>query len=176
LGTFDPSVGAGTYTITYTISGTCGAVGTADVNVTDAFDATITPTTLCTAGSPVYLTAVDGGGTWSGTGITNASMGTFDPSIGAGTYTITYTIGGACGDTDSEDIIVVTTLNPTIGPVSSGICDDDLPFTMTAADAGGTWSATCGSCINASTGSFDPTASGAGTWVYIYHFRPVWQF
>ncbi|HLP13353.1 MAG TPA: M4 family metallopeptidase [Flavobacteriales bacterium] len=168
LGTFDPSIGAGTYTVTYTITGTCGDVGTANITVTDAFDATITPATVCTGGGPITLTAVDGGGTWSGTGITNATTGEFDPSVGAGTYTITYTITGACGDTDMEDIVVVTTLNPTIGPVSSGICNDDAAFTMTAADAGGTWTATCGTCINSTTGAFDPTAAGAGTWTVTY--------
>ncbi|HYG50970.1 MAG TPA: T9SS type A sorting domain-containing protein, partial [Flavobacteriales bacterium] len=169
LGIFDPSIGAGTYSITYTITGTCGDVGTTEIVVTDAFDATITPETVCTGGGTVNLTSIDGGGTWTGTGITNTTTGEFDPSVsGTGTFDVVYTIAGACGDTDTAAITVEATLNPTIAPVSSGICNDDAAFTMSGADPGGTWSATCGACINVTTGSFDPTAAGAGTWIVTY--------
>jgi gliding motility-associated-like protein len=98
-------------TTTYTVSGSnggCDGTATVTVNVSSAYDATITPVApLCADASPFNLSATDAGGTWSGTGITNPSAGTFDPSVaGAGTHTITYGIPGACGDTATTDIIV----------------------------------------------------------------------
>lgn len=71
-------------------------------------DATITPTgPFITKDPPVNLIAADPGGTWSGTGITDPSSGTFDPgTAGVGTHTITYTIPGSCGSTASVNIIV----------------------------------------------------------------------
>lgn len=60
---------------------------------------------MCVNNPPVTLTVDSTGGTWSGTGITNTSAGTFDPSV-AGTYTITYTTAGACPATDTIAITV----------------------------------------------------------------------
>jgi gliding motility-associated-like protein len=46
---------------------------------------------VCVSASPFNLTAAAPGGTWSGTGITNAALGTFSPAVsGAGTFTISY--------------------------------------------------------------------------------------
>ena len=51
------------------------------------------------------LSATPTGGTWGGAA---ASNGTFDPSIGPGTYTVTYTYtnGNGCTQSDVEDIMV----------------------------------------------------------------------
>lgn len=58
----------------------------------------------CPTNAAVNLTAVTPGGTWSGTGITSSSNGTFDPATaGIGTHTVYYTL--ACGK-DSTTIIV----------------------------------------------------------------------
>ncbi len=126
-------------------------------------DANICPAgPYCTTDAPVTLTAVTAGGTWSGTGITNATTGTFDPSVaGTGTFTIVYTIG--CG---SDSItITVTCCGAKINPAGP-FCITDAPVTLTAAASGGTWS---GSGItNASTGTFDPSVAGAGTHTIVY--------
>jgi gliding motility-associated-like protein len=60
-------------------------------------DATVCqPTAVCQSASPFNLTVATPGGTFSGTGITNTSTGTFDPSVaGVGTFTVTYSLG--CG-------------------------------------------------------------------------------
>lgn len=59
---------------------------------------------FCSSNAAVNLTAVTPGGTWSGTGITNAATGTFNPTTaGIGTHTIYYTL--ACGK-DSTTITV----------------------------------------------------------------------
>ncbi|MGW8317068.1 MAG: hypothetical protein ACWGNV_15835, partial [Bacteroidales bacterium] len=57
-------------------------------------DATITPVdTMCEYNDPVILVAADGGGTWSGDGITNEYTGQFTPSsAGSGSHLITYEI------------------------------------------------------------------------------------
>jgi gliding motility-associated-like protein len=73
-------------------------------------DATICPINpVCSTDPAFNLIANTGGGTWSGTGITNPSNGTFDPSVsGVGTFWVYYTL--SCG-TDS----VLVTVN---------FCDD----------------------------------------------------
>ena len=60
--------------------------------------------TVCTSDPSFNLIATTPGGTWSGTGITNTSLGTFNPSVaGPGTFWVHYTL--ACGS-DSTQITV----------------------------------------------------------------------
>jgi len=167
--TFNPTTaGSGNHIITYTITGACGAMDTETIAVSAAFNASISPTSsLCTGDAALNLTAVDIGGTWSGTGITSASNGTFDPAVaGIGTHTITYTIGGTCGDFDTEIITVTSTLDATIS-ATSNMCESAAPINMVAATAGGTWSSTCSSCIDAN-GVFTPSVAGCGTYTVTY--------
>lgn len=169
-GTFDPGVsGIGIHTITYTIGGVCGDVGTLNLNVTNTLDATITSgTTICSGNGPTNLSATDAGGTWTGTGITDGVNGTFDPSVGPGTYTVTYTITGTCGSADTEDFNVVVSEDASITMNDSTVCDDASNVNLTSLNTGGTWSATCGTCINTTTGEFNPVTAGVGTWNVIY--------
>lgn len=167
-GTFDPSIaGAGIHTITYTIAGTCGDTKTTTITVNANSDATITPVgPFCISDPSITLTAASAGGTWSGTGITNASSGTFDPSIaGAGTHTITYTISGTCGDVKTTTIDVNASFNATITPVGP-YCETDPAVTLSAVDPGGVWSGT--GITNTSTGIFDPSVAGPGTHTVTY--------
>lgn len=54
------------------------------------------PASQCSTSPAFNLTAATPGGTWSGTGITNAATGTFNPATaGVGTHVITYSL--ACG-------------------------------------------------------------------------------
>lgn len=48
------------------------------------------------------------------------------------------------------------------------LCVTDAPLTIQATSTGGTYSASCGACINATTGLFNPTLSGAGTFTVTY--------
>lgn len=77
--------------------------------------ADITPhTPFCLSDAPTNLTATGGlgascsssvSGTWSGPGITNASSGTFSPSVaGVGSHTITFTM--SCGYVATRTIVV----------------------------------------------------------------------
>jgi len=133
-------------------------------------DATITPAGPFCPGDPaIQLTAVDPGGTWSATcGLCITAGGVFNPGIaGAGAYTITYTIPGVCGDVSNTNITVNPLLNSTIN-AQPPVCIDAAAVIFNAATPGGTWSATCGACINAVTGSFAPAIAGAGVHIITY--------
>jgi gliding motility-associated-like protein len=120
---------------------------------------------------PPYTFVVDStGGTWSSSptcgSCLNSTTGVFDPgAAGAGTYTITYSTLNTCNSTDTM-IVTVSGSDPTISPTTP-VCANASAFTMTAASAGGTWGAPCGSCIS-SSGLFDPSTAGAGTWPVTY--------
>jgi len=136
-GLFNPTTaGVGTEIITYTPSG-CALVGTLNITVYGPQDATIVnPGSLCFDANSVTLTAASPGGTWSGIGITNPATGAFDPSTaGVGTTTITYTIAGNCGDTDTQTItvnplpVVSFTANVTSGcaPLTVNLTNTSVP-------------------------------------------------
>lgn len=172
-GTFDPTVaGNNTVTITYTISGTCGDQDTIHILVSDQLDATITPVgPFCASNPDVTLAAVDGGGTWSGTGITNPATGVFSPSTaGAGTFTITYTIGGSCGDTQTTTIQVFADADATINPAGP-FCLTDPAINLSGTQSGGTWSGT--GITSAANGTFDPATAGIGTHTITYAINGV---
>ncbi|MDA3820340.1 MAG: PKD domain-containing protein, partial [Candidatus Delongbacteria bacterium] len=160
-GTFDPgTAGIGTHTITYEVSnGACLATDQIDLYVSDGYDATIDAVDdLCESDAPITLTAADAGGTWSGTGITAPSAGTFDPGVaGPGDFIISYTIGSSCGD--SDDITIHVDGMPAINITDIGpFCEDDAPVSLTATPAGGTWSGN-----GVSPGEFSPVSAGIGT-------------
>ena len=161
-GSFNPATaGIGTDTITYTISGTCGAFDTVVVTVTALSDATITPQTPLCIGSPsVNLTAATGGGTWSGLGITNAAFGTFNPgTAGVGIHTITYTISGSCGNTGTTTITVTAPANAAITAVAP-VCANATPFNLSAATTGGIWSGA--GITDPVNGTFNPSSALPG--------------
>ena len=170
---FDPmAAGIGNHTVTYTISGSCGDVDNIDISVADSYDATITAVnSLCEDDVAIVLSAVDAGGVWSGTGITNSATGEFDPTTaGLGTHTITYTISGSCGSSDTEELLVESRPDASINSAGP-FCRYQSIQTLTAVTNGGTWSADCGNCIDSITGEFDPAVAGAGVWVITYTFN-----
>ncbi len=167
-GQFSPSsVGAGTFNVVYTLSGTCGSSDTLSITVNAGANATINPTApLCSNITSVTLTAADAGGTWTGFGITNASAGTFSPSsVGIGSYSVIYTIPGICGDSDTLGITVNAAANSTITPAGP-FCSNIISVTLQAATAGGLWSGQ--GITNAFTGQFSPSGVGAGSYDVVY--------
>ena len=167
-GEFSPSVaGAGTHTITYSISGTCGDTQTTSIQVIADADATINAAgPFCVSDPALNLSAAQTGGVWSGNGITSAANGTFDPAVaGVGTHTIDYNISGVCGDNDQITITVVNLIASTINPAGP-FCADDNAVNLSAANGGGTWSGT--GITNTTNGTFDPSVAGAGTHTITY--------
>ncbi len=168
LGTFDPSVaGNGNHQITYTTAGPCSDTDTMWILVTDVLDATINPAgPFCLYDGSVVLTAATSGGTWSGTGITNPVTGSFDPSVaGTGTHDIVYTTSGACGDTDTIQLVVADQMDASIG-AAGPFCENEVVVLLSAADPGGSWSGP--GILNAASGLFDPASATPGTHVIVY--------
>ena len=166
LGTFDPSVvGNTTETITYTIPGACSSSDTQDITVYAVYDGTITSAgPFCQADLPITLTAGSSGGTWSGTGINNASTGSFGSStLAANTYIITYTTQGNCSEVNTTTIVVNANVDATISAVAD-VCNDAPAFNMSSVDAGGTWS---GQGVSV-TGTFSPNSVQPNTYIITY--------
>lgn len=106
----DPSAdldGIYTYTVPQTLCGQDSSKAT--VTITYVFDVEITPVgSLCTSNPGVNLSANIANGIWSGNGITDTGLGTFDPSFsGSGNHTVTYTVSvDNCDATTTLDIVV----------------------------------------------------------------------
>lgn len=147
-------------------SGTYSIMGLQNLIVSPSCStyATIDPLPYYCAGDPVdTLTATPPGGTWSGTGITNASLGIFDPNLVTGTDTITYT-PDSCGY-PTKVIVSVNATPVSIDPVPT-FCITDAAYNLTATPTGGTWSGT--GITHATNGTFNPATAGSGTHTIIY--------
>jgi gliding motility-associated-like protein len=164
---------AGTFPVTLTVtSGPCTDNFTANVTVNPGVAPVINPAgPFCTTAAPVTLTANIAGGTWSGTGITDAATGAFDPALAAiGNNVISYTTVGACGGTSSATILVNAV------PVSDAgadvnICSGVAASVGTPATAGYTysWSPATGlSAANISDPSITTVNGGAAPIVTTY--------
>ena len=163
--------GAGVFNVTYTTNGTCPDTSTVTINITSGADATITAAgPFCENAASVTLSAVDPGGVWSGTGITNTSTGTFDPSTaGAGTHQIIYTISGSCGDADTISIVIDAQDDASFSYSPTTFCTTDPNPTPTiTGTSGGTFTIDNSGVINASTGEVNITGSGAGVFNVTY--------
>jgi len=81
----------------------------------------------------------------------------------AGTFNVvlTVTTSDGCTHTTNQNVTINAGGTPVIDPAGP-FCSTAAPVILTSNIAGGTWSATCGTCINAATGSFDPTLATVG--------------
>lgn len=138
----------GTYQVTLTITwGPCVVSLTQNVNVIPNTPVSITSVpTQCTTNPAFNLTASAPGGVWSGTGITNSSTGTFNPSVaGPGTYNIIYAItASGCPSADTIQITVLQGGNAGFS-LPANLCAGNttlinLNTTFTTGTPGGTWS------------------------------------
>lgn len=145
-GVFNPaSSGEGTFTLTYTYtSGAC--TNTAQTTVT-VFPAAVvsagTNQNVCANASPISLTGVPAGGTWSGPGVD--ASGTFTPNASlVGTQTLTYTLPGF----GSDQLDIIVDAPPTVNAGSNQtICATSPAFSLSGfSPAGGSWS---GNGVNA---------------------------
>jgi gliding motility-associated-like protein len=163
-GVFQPGTGPGTYQLTYTVGDQCVVSDNESIQVVQQLSAAITALdTLCTEGAAVNLVSQDDGGTWSANcaSCIDPVDGSFDPSVGPGTYTVEYIISGLCGDNDSQDFIVDFSDDATINEVTT-YCLGWGDVQLSAAQNGGAWSADCGDCIDAVSGVFNTELAGQG--------------
>ena len=142
----------------------CGGIGT-DTELFDYIDPTtalITPVdpSYCEQSGMIQLTSDQSGGSWNGTGITDAVNGTFDPAVaGEGTWTVNYVPSSACVTGASIDINIVDQPVAVITPVPP-ICSSGNVFNLQVDIPGGTFSGP--GIIDGEAGSFDPSVVGEG--------------
>ena len=134
------ATGIGNFTVTYITNGSCPDTATFSIVINNNYDATIDTTgvnNFCVNDAATNLSAATSGGTWSGTGITNTTNGTFDPSAaGVGTHQIIYTITGSCGSADTTTILVNPL--PTINVPNGGQVCEGSTLNLTPS-SGGIW-------------------------------------
>jgi len=162
--TVSPSSTTTYYVEAYNEATACASAQRTAVTITvipTANPAWTSPGTLCGDGAAVNLnTTITGtsGGTFTGTGV---SGNTFTPSVaGAGTHTITYSVGASpCTQTEQHTITVEPVVNaawnaPTTICQAAGTSDLSTLITGTT---GGTFSGT-----GVSGNSFNPVTAGVG--------------
>ncbi|NOQ75715.1 MAG: PKD domain-containing protein [Crocinitomix sp.] len=169
-GEFDPdAAGLGTWTISYSVPGTCSHYNTMTFDVVDS-DIFINPAEdICEGDDPIVLTATEEGGIWSAdcAGCIDEATGEFDPSVaGEGTWIVSYDVPGTCSHYNTIAINVIVS-DIIINPIDD-LCIQSGHMLITASESGGTWTADCGACIDPVSGDFDPSFMGEGTWTITY--------
>ena len=165
---------AGTATITYAVTGSCGtgyATKTITVGSGSSSAGSISGASTVCAGSTITLFDSISGGTWSSNNTMVASVGSTTGVVrgdSVGTATITYTISGSCGTVYATKTITVTGI-PTVGAISgaSTVCTGGS-ITLSDATPGGTWFSYSTSIATvSSTGTVYGLAAGIDTIVYM---------
>lgn len=130
------------------------------------------PGTLCTGDAAAQGTASTAGGTWqwyfNNVAIVGQTSDILDVSatgLGAGDYTAVYTVGGQCDA--STTTYTNGSANPTITPAGP-FCSTSGSQNLSAVTTGGTWTASCGICIDSVTGQFDPSIATIGNNMITY--------
>ncbi|MCP9201564.1 gliding motility-associated C-terminal domain-containing protein [Gramella sp. GC03-9] len=188
-GTFNPTIaqiinefqndadGLGDFTVTYTITTTDGCTDSTNLTIrvieegpgeAGSFDDIID---VCSNDASIDLTDLTNnnpeatlGGTFSGDGVTD---NTFDPSVGPGTYTITYSVDDTlpCVTSSDETTFTITVIEGVDAgedaTVELSSTDDPIElfdFLGGTPEMGGTWSP--------GNGTFDPATDAPGEFVY----------
>ncbi len=180
-GVFTPST-AGTFVITYTLSGLCAATDT----VTLVVNPTVPPITgisyitpVCISGTnptPIPVSGFTVGGVYSSTPGLSLNTGTGVVNLAGstpGTYTITYSYAATvCGPAGSSSTTLVITplIVPVLGFSYNSVCVDGVdpsPITVAGFTTGGVYSCP-GLSINPATGVIDLSSSSPGTYTVTY--------
>jgi gliding motility-associated-like protein len=121
-------------------------------------------TLLCETDLPITLFAELSGGSWVGSGVTNPSLGWFDPSIaGIGLHKMLYYSKFGC--IDSCEITVSARPVARISQIDPIYCFTDTTIIISGTPFGGTWTGTTfGDSL------FNPVISGTGNYKIGYRF------
>lgn len=169
MGEFDPVIaGCGSYTISYTIPGSCGSVDTETITVLcqDTVSIYGGDSTLCENDNPTQLYSYTTGGTWTSdcSACLDAS-GLFNPTTaGMGSYLIEYTTSSTCPGIATQNITVnqqdSVSFNIDVADTSMICLGLGLITQMTnVLPSGGYFTATNGLVIDSLTGEVDNAAS-----------------
>lgn len=162
---FNPSVGPGNYTITYSYADAYGCIRTASSSQTVNALPTVNAGSynpVCVNEGAVQLSGMPLGGTFSGTGVTGNQ---FNPSVGPGTYTISYSYTDANGCSNSNSTSIIVNALPTVNAGSyPAVCNTAAPVQLNGTPSGGTFSGT-----GVSGNQFNPSV-GPGTYILTYNY------
>ncbi len=154
-------VTAGTLTISYTVTNSCGVVSATQlITVAASSTSSIAGVFSVCNGMTTALTDATPGGTWSSSNPLIASVGTSGIVTGAvsgsGTTTISYIVAGV-------PATVVVTLNPNPSGIggSTSVCTGSS-VTMSDFTSGGTWTSTAGVSVTNGTTLTTVTGVSAG--------------
>jgi len=103
-------------------------------------------------GTPPYIYSIDGGLNYTATSVHTGLM--------AGVYSVVVQDANSCSDTLA--VILTSSNPPTITNNPGLLCVNSSAQAVAASPSGGTWSSSCGICIDASSGMFDPNVAGIG--------------
>lgn len=135
-GVFSPQVaGPGNHIIIYSMgSGNCIDMDQITLTViSEPSDSITIPQEMCETDTPVNLSSITSGGTWSGSGVSNLPNPTFNPQIsGTGLIILTYTYSSICSFTSTGSITVLPPPPTPIISNNSPLCEgEDLQFITT---------------------------------------------
>jgi uncharacterized protein YjdB len=155
-------VAAGSATISYSFTNSCGTAYTTTVVtiVTSPASGSITGTTTVCQGATTALTDAAAGGVWSSSNnsIATAGTGGVVTGVAGGSATISYTVTNACGSSSATAVVTVNPL-PNAGSISgtATVCAGSAT-NLTDAVSGGVWT-------SANTAIATVTAGGVVTGV-----------
>jgi len=156
-----------TYTIEYSITGSCPASSTQTVNVLSG-NPSFTTTDFCAGTSNNATITGDNGGTFTfnptvidGATI-NGITGEISNGIGGTTYTLDYSTSGTCASSSTQNVVINPISNASF--TTSNYCFGLVNQATITGDAGGTFTftpaITDGATINATTGGITNGIAG----------------
>jgi hypothetical protein len=165
---------AGIYTVSYSTNGACPNTSTTSITINATDDASFSygGATFCQNAVDPAPSANLAGGTFSSTSglVLNASTGQIDVSAStAGVYAITYTTNSTCPSSSTQSITITTTGNASFNYSSTSYClNGTNPTPTITGNPGGSFTATSGLTINATTGAIDLVNTTVGTYTVTY--------
>jgi hypothetical protein len=157
---FDPALALpGENIITYQLLGGNGCSSTSSqsvlVNQYLSPEFTVSSQEVCDNDEFVLLTATSDGGSFSGVGVDSNG---FNPSVGAGEYIITHSIGqGSCATSETNTILVNVSPDAGFVGLENGYCTNAEVVELTPITSGGVFSG-----VGVSGNSFDPSVPTPG--------------
>ncbi|MCB2409817.1 beta strand repeat-containing protein [Hymenobacter lucidus] len=165
---------SGAYSVTVTNASGCSATSAATtVTVNPATTATFSysATTFCQSGTnpTPTITGTTGGTFSSASGLSlNATTGAINLAAStAGTYTVTYSVGGTCPSSATASVTISTAQSATFSYANATYCAGStgtVSPTLAAGASAGTFTSTAGLVLNATTGVINLGTSTAGTY------------